>query len=263
MPTLAAMTRRPDAPIGAPNWLDLSTSDVPASCEFYTRLLGWTLDEVDEDHTDFIGFLMNGELIAGTMAKEVEAQYPDSWSVYLATSDAEATARRAEAIGAQIILGSTPVEDLGNFVIMIDPTGAEIGAWEPKVHRGFAYIDEPGAPCWFELWTRDFDAAVEFYRSVFDWTVDTTAGSPKRRYARLVSDGAGLAGVMEMTDRIPPEVPAHWVVHFEVLDVEAAVVSVDELGGSVMGPIEDSPFGRFVTCADTTGAMFTLVQRRS
>ena len=255
------MTRRPDAPIGAPNWLDLSTSDVAGSCAFYTALFDWTLDAVDERHREFAGFLKDGELIAGAMLKPADAQYPDSWSVYLATTDAAATATRAGAAGAQVVVPSTPVEDLGNFVILIDPTGAEIGGWEPREHRGFAYIDEPGAPCWFELYTRDFDAALDFYRSVFDWSIEVMPDGPAPRYARFERDGEALAGIMDISGVFPPEVPGHWGVYFEVADVAAAVVAVAELGGQAMGHVDDTPFGRLATCSDPTGAVFRLMQR--
>ena len=255
------MTRRIDAPPGAPIWIDLATSDMPASQAFYTKLFGWTVETPDEQFGGYTNFMMGDTLIAGSMTKPDDADYPDSWSLYLATADAAATVEKAEAAGAQIIAPSMPVGDLGNMALMVDPTGAFIGAWEPKSHRGFGYIEEPDAPAWFELYTRDFSGALDFYRSVFDWSIDSVSDTPAFRYARYERDGVALCGVMDVNDHFPPEVPAHWGVYFEVADVDAAVALVVELGGQVMGPIDDTPFGRLATCADPTGANFKLMQR--
>ena len=54
--------------------------------------------------------------------------------------------------------------------------------------------------------------------------------------------------------------PAHWSVYFAVADADATLAKIVALGGSVVVPAEDTPYGRLATVADPTGAMFKIVQ---
>jgi predicted enzyme related to lactoylglutathione lyase len=42
-------------------------------------------------------------------------------------------------------------------------------------------------------------------------------------------------------------------------DADAAVTRAAELGGSVISPAEDTPYGRLATVADPAGATFKLM----
>jgi predicted enzyme related to lactoylglutathione lyase len=123
-------------------------------------------------------------------------------------------------------------------------------------------LDEPGAPGWFELHTRDYERTVAFYRDVFGWDVHTAADTPGFRYSTLGEGEGQLAGIMDAGgDFLPEGVPAHWSVYFSVESADAAVETIVRLGGSVVQPPEDTPYGRLATVADPTGAMFKLIQR--
>ena len=56
--------------------------------------------------------------------------------------------------------------------MLVDPSGAAHGMWEPKSFQGFTVLNEPGAPSWFELMTRDYEGALSFYRTVYRWETD-------------------------------------------------------------------------------------------
>jgi len=47
-------------------------------------------------------------------------------------------------------------------------------------------------------------------------------------------------------------------VYFEVDDVDAALAKTVELGGAIVQPAEDTPYGRLATATDSTGALFKL-----
>jgi predicted enzyme related to lactoylglutathione lyase len=53
--------------------------------------------------------------------------------------------------------------------------------------------------------------------------------------------------------------PARWSVYFGVEDTDAALARIEELGGSIVSPAMDTPYGRLATAADPTGAQFKLV----
>ena len=88
------MPKRDDAPIGAPCWVDLLTTDPDRSRDFYGRLFGWTVEDPGEDYGGYVNFLSDGIHVAGCMRNDGTAGVPDLWSVYLATDDAEATVAR-------------------------------------------------------------------------------------------------------------------------------------------------------------------------
>ena len=59
------------------------------------------------------------------------------------------------------------------------------------------------------------------------------------------------------------EEPSGWNVYFEVADVDAALARVEELGGKIISPAEDTPYGRLARAADPTGTAFRLVANNS
>ena len=57
----------------------------------------------------------------------------------------------------------------------------------------------------------------------------------------------------------PEEAAGQWSVYFGVDDTDAALAWIVELGGQVLRPAEDTPYGRLATAVDPTGALFRLV----
>ena len=152
------------------------------------------------------------------------------------------------------------VMQLGTMALVTDAGGAAIGIWQPGLHRGFGVHGEPGAPTWFELFTRDYDASVEFYRQVFKWDAHVAGDTPEFRYTTLGEGESQLAGIMDASAFLPEGVPAHWSIYFGVEDADAALAKITELGGSIVRPAEDTPYGRLAEVADPTGARFKLIQ---
>ena len=79
------MPTRDTAPIGAPCWVDLMTSDTERSRAFYCDLFGWTAEEPAPEFGGYFNFASDGVRIAGCMASQAGSG-PDTWSVYLATA---------------------------------------------------------------------------------------------------------------------------------------------------------------------------------
>lgn len=253
------MPTRDAAPLGAPCWVDLMTSDVERSRAFYCRLFGWSAEEPAEEFGGYFNFTKDGVRVAGCMASEPGSGMPDVWSVYLAADNAEKTVDAAAANGGQIHVQAMRVGDQGTMAFLGDPGGAGIGVWQPGRHQGFGVLDEPGAPSWFELHTRDYQAALDFYRTVFGWETHTLSDTPEFRYTTLKHGDDWLAGVMDAAGFLPEGVPAHWSVYFGVEDADAALAQIVELGGSIERAAEDTPYGRLAVAADPTGARFKLV----
>lgn len=253
------MPTRDFAPIGAPCWVDLMTSDTQRSRAFYSELFGWTADDPAEEFGGYFIFRKDGAEVAGCMAAQPDAGTPDVWSVYLATDDAAKTLETAITSGGQVLVEAMTVADLGTMGVVTDVGGAAVGLWQPAAFGGFRVFGETGTPSWFELHTRDYDRAVAFYRNVFRWDTHVASDTPDFRYT-VQKDGENwLAGIIDASGFLPDGVPAHWQVYFGVDDTDATLDKAVELGGSILRPAEDTPYGRIAHVADPTGTAFKLV----
>lgn len=260
------MTTRTNHPQGVPCWVDLWTSDVEGSRRFYGELFGWDSEPPNPDYGGYFSFLRNGERIAGAMGDmgtpdgEFFMPANDTWKPYLAVDDIAVSVERSRAAGAEVFGGPHAVGDLGHQAVLSDPTGGHLGLWQAGTHPGFTTLDEPGAPSWFELHTRDHARAVAFYHDVFGIETETVSDTDEFRYTTLNGpSGCGqVAGIMDSTSWLPDDVPAFWTVYWCTDDVDASVVAVTSLGGSVVTAAEDTPYGRVVAVADPAGAIVRL-----
>jgi predicted enzyme related to lactoylglutathione lyase len=253
------MPKRDPARIGAPVWIDLFTSDPDKSRAFYGELLGWTSEEPNPDFGGYFNFSKDGSLVAGGMRNDGTAGVPDLWNVYLAVENAEATVAAATAHGGSVIVPAMEVGDMGSMAVITDAGGASIGMWQPGTHQGIGLIGEHGAPAWFELHTRDYGATVQFYTDVFGWDARTMSDTDEFKYTTLGEGDEAAAGIMDSSGFLPEGVPAHWAVYLRVDDTDAAVKTAVELGGTLVMPAEDTPWGRIAKVSDPTGAHFRLV----
>lgn len=252
------MPTRDTAPLGAPCWIDLMTSDPDESRAFYGELFGWTSEEAGEEYGGYINFAKDGIKIAGCMQNDPSSGTPDVWSTYLAVADAQATVEAAAANGGEVHVPPVAVGPLGTMANIGDAGGAYVGLWQPAEHKGFGILGETGTPVHFELHTRDYDATVAFYQKVFGVDTQPVSDDPEFRYVTFGEGDGQQAGIMDATNFLPEGVPAHWSIYFGVDDVDKALAQIGDLGGSTVMAGEDTPYGRLATAADPTGAVFKL-----
>jgi uncharacterized protein len=251
----------PTLVVGAPCWIDLYSSDTDKATDFYDRLFGWTTLNPGPEYGGYFLFQKDGKAVAGCMANSGEEGYPDAWTIYLNTDDADRTAGDAAAKGGEVDLEPMDISENGRMAIVRDPGQAVVGVWQAGAVKGFEIRNEPGAAAWFELHTREYDKSVDFYRDVFGWDAHAASDTPEFRYTTQGEGERALAGIMDASGYLPEGAPAAWSVYFEVEDVDATLAKVVELGGTIEQPAEDTPYGRLATATDPTGTRFKLLAR--
>lgn len=250
-------------PDGAPIWVDLGSSDVPASMEFYSALLGWKFEEPNQDFGGYTNAFLDGRRVAGlgpTMAPPGQPAPPDAWTVYLASHDINATVADVMAAGGTTFAAPMQIGELGFMALTANATGAALGLWQPGTHTGTPRTGVAGTPSWHELNTRNFKAATAFYSQVFGTGWTPISDTDDFRYTQMNIAGENCAGMMDVSRFLPDGVPSHWSVYFAVENLDASLARAVELGASVTQDADDSPWGRLAALTDPTGAAVKLHQ---
>lgn len=242
------------APVGTPVWVELAGSDLDASAAFYGAVFGWSRAPYNADTFDF----SLGQLEVGGLLPKV-GDVPDAWKVYLKVTDIEATLLAAAAAGARIL--DEPVREGadGVWAFLEDPSGAEFGIWQADSFPGFELHGVPGAPCWFELHTKDFAAAVAFYEKVFGCHCTSIGDSDEFRMVVFGTPDSAYAGIYDAS-RDESTSRSQWMAYFAVSDADAAASVIAANGGHVLDGPSDTPFGRMSHAIDSTGAAFTYIE---
>lgn len=241
------VTRDTAWPAGTPCWVDLGAADVATALSFYGTMFGWEAGRLCGT--------MNGRRVAGIGPRATDR--PAGWTTYLAVADADAAAGRITTAGGRLLTEPSDVVDAGRSVIAADPAGAVFGVWQARAHTGGQLANEPSALVWNEQLSADLEGSKRFYAAVFGYTYDDTVGETGTEpYAMLKVDDqvAGGLGLLE------EDAPASWRTYFEVADTDAACLRAGELGGRVLRPPTDTPYGRLAQVTDDQGAMFLLIQ---
>ncbi|MFD5630720.1 MULTISPECIES: VOC family protein [unclassified Streptomyces] len=249
---------------GAPNWLDLGTSDIEGATSFYGGLFGWQFQTAGPDAGGYGFFQLAGETAAGGMQTTPD-QGPPSWTVYFQTPDADATVKAVEQAKGSVLMQPMDVMNEGRMAIIADEAGVSFGIWQPGGLKGIDVAGDPGSLCWVELCTADVPAAAAFYHAVFRW--ETSAMTfPGGTYTCVNPADAGEADVFGglvalADDPVEAESGAYWLPYFEVDDTDAAVGKAKELGGKVrMAATDVEGVGRVAKLADPYGARFAVIK---
>ncbi|GAC68464.1 VOC family protein [Gordonia soli] len=252
------------APVGAPIWFDLMSSEPARAVDFYGSIFGWEVEAPpQQEFGGYQNFTHNGRRIAG-LGPAMDGGVPNVWSVYLRTDDSAATQAAVEKAGGSVMVPPMPVGDMGTMSVATDSAGAVIGFWEKGSHVGFTEWGVHGAPYWFESQSKEYAKSLEFYPAVVGARADPvgTGGDPDAigpdEYAQLFFGETAYAGIMNSVKVFPPEVPSFWQVYITVDDVAATIKQVESLGGTILMPGEDTPFGTLGAFQDPLGAQICV-----
>jgi uncharacterized protein len=286
---------------GVPCWVDASEPEPQAAVDFYSDLFGWQVEDRlppdsgghyfiarHEATTTSIFDLSRQKLrgdVAGIRSIPESAPAMAMWNTYFWVDSADEAASNVKDAGGSVVTEPFEFIDACRMAVCTDPEGAAFGVWEAKNHKGAQLVNDPGAPVFNGLNTRDVEAARSFYAAVFGWqTASIGAGSqgwtlpgygdwleqehhPDLR--KQMADAGAPQGFEDVVAAIvpiaddQPDTPAHWGVTFATDDADATADKAAELGGTVIVSPFDAPWStsgytiRLTILADPQGATFS------
>jgi predicted enzyme related to lactoylglutathione lyase len=107
-------------------WNELSTTDIKAGGEFYSKLFGWTTKVMNMPGMDYTIFEREGQAqgVGGGMQSPPDSPVPPNWLPYFAVSDCDGSAALATNLGATVVMKPTDIPGTGRFAVLQDPAGA-------------------------------------------------------------------------------------------------------------------------------------------
>ena len=251
---------------GSPCWLELGTTDVEASIEFYKKVFGWEAESAGARTGDYMILRSDGAAVGGVGPRIDEDELPE-WGVYFWVPDIQAATQRAGELGGTVLVEPTELFELGWLAHLNDPQGGRFTLWQRGTWTSTEATDRPNTLCWVELWTRSVQGAKDFYGGVLGWEFnDIVLPEDEGVYSTVRPAGLGedryFGGLLEVAAEELPhaEGAADWHPVFQVADCDESTAVVRQSGGRVhMGP-EDAPgAGRLSVCSDPFSAGFVLL----
>jgi uncharacterized protein len=292
---------------GVPCWVEASEPDPEAARDFYGGLFDWGFEDAMSGGSDgkyFIArgeakgssiFDLSGEVHSGDVAairSTPETAPPRAvWKTYFWVDSADEAVAKVREAGGDVVTEPFDFLDACRMAVFSDPEGAVFGAWEAKEHKGARLVNDPGAPVFNGLNTRDVDAAKSFYGSVFGWRTGPIGGGSEGwtlpgygdwlerehhpNLRKQMAEAGAPEGFEDVVGAIipiaddQPDTPAHWSVTFATADADETAEKAAALGGTVIVPPFDAPWStssytiRITVIADPQGATFSASKFRA
>ena len=114
-------------------WQELVSTDQETSGNFFSKLLGWNLKQVDAGELGtYTLFQKEGQDIAGMMDPTPDTAGEGSyWHSYIAVDDIDKCAEQTIELGGKVLVPPYDVPDVGRICAVSDPTGAIVHLMQP------------------------------------------------------------------------------------------------------------------------------------
>jgi predicted enzyme related to lactoylglutathione lyase len=128
--TEGVATQDATARAGCISWLDLTVSDALATRDFYSQVVGWSVQDVEiedsgERYADYNMLGDDGNPAAGVChARGVNLSLPPVWMIYLPVGDLAESLRRVREEGGRVIKATRGTDGEYAYAAVQDPVGA-------------------------------------------------------------------------------------------------------------------------------------------
>jgi predicted enzyme related to lactoylglutathione lyase len=115
-------------------WADLITRDPQRASKFYSGLFGWNIVKGEKD--DYLHIKNGEEFIGGIpVPTQGDAHFPSHWMLYFSVADCDASAEKAEELGARFYLFPTTIEGVGRMAVIRDRQSAGFAIFQAMPRR--------------------------------------------------------------------------------------------------------------------------------
>ncbi|MBX7135234.1 MAG: VOC family protein [Fimbriimonadaceae bacterium] len=119
--------------VGKITWTDLTVPNAEEVRDFYARVVGWEVDEVDMGgYSDYMMLVPGTEDGAAGIcfSKGSNANLPAQWLIYITVADIDVSVAACLANGGSVLDGPRPMGD-AQFACIQDPAGAVCALYQP------------------------------------------------------------------------------------------------------------------------------------
>ena len=249
-------------PAGSFVWYELMSTDVAAAKTFYSKVVGWTSEDLPMPESTYTLLRVAQTQVGGMMPipKDAAGMRP-CWMGYVSVDDVDAGAVKVQRLGGEVHKAPTDIPNVGRFAVVTDPQGAAFYIFKSAQSGEPVASNDAGHIGWRELHSNDWPAAFKFYSEMFGWTKgDSVDMGPMGSYQLFKIGGEDKGAMFNST---AAQTARFWLFYFIAGDIDAAAKRVTDNGGKIVQGPTPVPGDRFVVQAsDPQGAMFALLGTR-
>lgn len=241
-------------------WFDLATPAIQDQQSFYGSVFGWTFESPFRTEDQYVLVMNSGHSVAGMFSFEPPDGEQDgaAWIGLISVPDTDRAAQTAKANGGSVEISPSNVAGRGRHSLLRDPGGAIFGVLRSDGGDPPDVDIEIGDILWVDLYARDIDAMVEFYRTLVPYDVrdrDVADVVPGKILSIDDIPRAGMVAVDEEANRTA------WVPYVRVEDVGATLEKVEAGGGFAIVPPDERLFdGNLAVFVDPNGGVTGIVK---
>jgi predicted enzyme related to lactoylglutathione lyase len=246
-------------------WYELMTTDMESAKAFYSKVVGWGIQDVSMPGMPYVLFTVGGVSVGGLMSLPEDAKKigeKPSWIGYVAVDDVDAIADRVARLGGTVHVPPRDILDISRFSVVADPQMGTLALlqWLRPRHDPPADLNAFGRIHWHELLAADWEKALAFYGELFGWQKANSDSDATGAYQEFSAAGQTIGGMFTKPPAV--EIP-FWLYYVNVGDIDAAAKRVKAGGGEILtGPLRVSEGNWMVECTDPQGAVFALAGKR-
>ncbi len=237
-------------------WFELMSNDQQKAKAFYPELFGWSLEPMTMADKSTYPLLKVGDTPIGGLAVSPPAEAPTHWVPSVSVDDVDGVAKKVLAAGGKTLMDAMEMTGVGRLQAVADPGGAPL-----ILFRG-ATGDPPratgvGSVHWNELWAKDAQTSLKFYKEVFGYQHETM-DMPTGAYHVLKSGDDMRGGLMQAPD---PNMPPMWLQYIEVANRDDTLKQALSRGATQLGEaMEVANIGRFAILQDPLGGVIGVIE---
>jgi len=244
-------------------WHELMTMHPRAAIQFYTDVIGWTVQPYGDGGDDGYNMWLNSEgPLGGVAALSDDALKQGArphWTCNVTVTDLAASVAKVSELGGKVLVPPTEIPGIGQFAVFSDPQGAVLALIQPSGEMKRGDVTKHGAFCWAELVTDDAAAALSFYQALLGWDkLMSMDMGPMGEYTIFGQGDIQYGGVMNKPKEMP--FPSAWLYYTFVPDLDASIARAIKHGSQLVhGPAPIPGGSRIAQLVDPQGAMFAVL----